>query len=477
MKHYYRFTLCLFCLIQAQIGHAQNLDSPCGADYWRVKSLEDPAFFQKNEEYEQGILQVFEHQKNNPGLRQQVKVLPTVVHIIHNGGTENITDAQVQQSIAWLNQTLANGGAFDQGSGANSGIQLCLAQRTPDGQPTNGITHDQSPLTEMQLEIHDVKLKDLNRWKPTDYVNIWLVRSICSNSYGCGVYGYSNYPFAHGSLIDGIVIEAAYVTEIEKISGLAHEMGHYLGLYHSFEGGCDNNNCMVDGDRICDTPPDQSTAGLPCTETVNTCSTDTQSGPFTTDQPDMSWNFMDYGAIACFHDFTPDQATRMNASLDGVRHSLLDSKGCLPACLTPASVAAFSSSSNLVYVGQSVTLTNNSQNAVAYQWSSNGLVFSNQANPTHTFTMPGLYNIVLIAAPSNTLLCESDTAHISIQVACAATASFTMSDNVFPLGETVFLTNTSQNASTFEWFVNGFPTAPCWIASCSQTRESTKLVS
>ncbi|MEL6867764.1 MAG: M43 family zinc metalloprotease, partial [Bacteroidota bacterium] len=35
---------------------------------------------------------------------------------------------------------------------------------------------------------------------------------------------------------------------------------HYLGLYHTFQGGCTNNDCTTDGDRVCDTPPDQSTA-------------------------------------------------------------------------------------------------------------------------------------------------------------------------------------------------------------------------
>ncbi len=454
MKQFYSFILCLFCFFQAQNGFSQNIDSPCGADYWRAKSLEDPAFYQKNEEYEQGILQVFEHQKNNPGLRGQVKVLPTVVHIIHNGGTENITDAQVQQAIAWLNQALANGGAFDQGSGANSGIELCLAQRTPDGQPTNGITRDQSPLTEMQMESNDLQIKNLNRWKTKDYVNIWLVRSICSTTYGCGVYGYSNYPFAHGSNIDGIVIEAAYVAQIEKITGLAHEMGHYLGLYHSFEGGCNNNNCMVDGDRICDTPPDKSTAGVPCTETVNTCSSDTQSGPFTTDQPDMSWNFMDYGIIACFHDYTADQATRMNATLDGVRHSLLDSKGCLPPC--PANtIAAFTPSATAIGVGETVTFSNTSQNANTFTWTVNGTPFGNQPNANYTFNAPGTYTVLLTALPANATLCDISTASVVIQVVCEVTASFEVSNYSPDENQTVFLTNNSQNATQTEWFLDG----------------------
>ena len=48
-------------------------------------------------------------------------------------------------------------------------------------------------------------------------------------------------------------------------------MGHYFGLYHTFEGGCGNADCLIDGDRVCDTPPEQSSAAIPCGQTVNTC--------------------------------------------------------------------------------------------------------------------------------------------------------------------------------------------------------------
>lgn len=333
MKHYYYLAvLCLGFLCIAEYATAQDPEALCGSDYWRVQSLQDPVFYQKNQDLEKRILQVFQEKKTTTGQPEQPKVIPVVVHIIHDGGAENISDEQVQQAIAWLNQALANQGSFNQGSGADCGIQLCLAQRTPDEKETNGITRDQHSLTDMNMETQDIPLKNLNRWQTTDYLNIWLVRSICSDNYGCEVYGYTNHPFAHGSIIDGIVIEAGYVTEIEKVGGLAHEMGHYLGLFHTFEGGCNNNNCLLDGDRICDTPPDQSTASIPCGNTMNSCNTDAQSGPFTSDQPDMSWNFMDYGRLACFHDFTHDQAVRMNASLNSIRSSLLDSKGCLPPC-------------------------------------------------------------------------------------------------------------------------------------------------
>ena len=454
MKHIYCLALAFLCLFQSQNAYSQSLNAPCGTDFWREKTLQDPAFFQKNEEYEQGILQVFQHQKQSSGLPENVKILPTVIHIIHDGGIENITDAQAQQAIIWLNQALANQGTFNQGSGADCGIQLCLAQRSPDGQPTNGITRNQSQLTDMLMGSQDLLVKNLNRWKPQDYVNIWLVRSICSNATNCGVVGYSFFPYTHGTNIDGIVMEAGYVTDVNKITGLAHELGHYLGLYHTFEGGCNNNNCLTQGDRICDTPPDKSIASVPCGQTVSTCSSDTQSGPFSADQPDMTWNFMDYGIIACFHDFTPDQATRMNATVDGIRSSLLVSKGCLPPCPTPV-LAAFTSSATTIAPGETVNFSNTSQNANTYDWTLNGTSFGNQPNAAHTFTTPGTYTVVMTAQNANTFLCDQDTASVVIQVVCNLTASFNVS-NLYPeINETVMLSNSSQNATQTEWFVNG----------------------
>ncbi|MBC7778270.1 MAG: PKD domain-containing protein, partial [Phycisphaerae bacterium] len=473
MKRYYYYFI-LFCFFQSINAYSQNLDAPCATDYWREKTLQDPTFFQLYEEYEQGIQQVFQQKKPPSGLLDNAKVLPTVIHIIHNGGIENITDAQAQQAITWLNQALANQGSFNQGSGADCGIQLCLAQRTPDGQPTNGITRNQSPLTEMLMGTQDILVKNLNRWQPKDYVNIWLVRSICSNANSCGVVGYSFFPYTHGTNIDGIVMEAGYVTDINKITGLAHELGHYLGLYHTFEGGCTNNNCLTQGDRICDTPPDKSIASVPCDQTVSTCSTDTQSGPFTTDQPDMTWNFMDYGIIACFHDFTPDQATRMNATVDGIRSSLLVSKGCLPPCSTPT-VAGFTSSATTIAPGETVNFSNSSQNASSYAWTLNGTSFGTQPNAAYTFTNPGTYTIVLTAQSANISLCDQDTATVVIQVICDLTASFSVS-NLYPeLNEPITLTNTSQNATQTEWFVNGVSQGST-LASISFSNAGTQEI-
>src|SRR5688500_10818885 len=78
-----------------------------------------------------------------------VVTLPVVVHIIHNNGSENISDAQAITAIQNLNAAYANTGFYDPSNGVNTEIQFCLAQRDPNGNATNGITRNVSPYTSM----------------------------------------------------------------------------------------------------------------------------------------------------------------------------------------------------------------------------------------------------------------------------------------------------------------------------------------
>ena len=66
-------------------------------------------------------------------------VLPVVVHVVHQNGPENLSDAQVEAAVAHLNAAFAHTGYFaQQGAGTDALIQFCLARQTPDGLPTNG---------------------------------------------------------------------------------------------------------------------------------------------------------------------------------------------------------------------------------------------------------------------------------------------------------------------------------------------------
>lgn len=414
-------------------------------------SLEDPVLRERQESLEMQYIQSI--QERSPIQRGLLPpyMLPVVVHIIHDNGAEDIPDAMVLQGIQHLNEAFADMGYYDQGDGYDTQIQFCLATRDPDGGPTTGINRVQSTLTDLNYSTQDLALKNLIRWDPLHYINIWLVREICNNN-GCGVAGYAYYPGAHGSNVDGIVMEAKWFGSSNGNSGVQiHEMGHYLGLYHTFEGGCANDDCLSDGDRVCDTPPDQSTVPVPCGGSANSCSTDTQSG-FATDQQDMFWNYMDYGDWDCYSAFSPGQADRMYWFIDNVRLSLLESEACQPPCLSPLT-CSFSASANLVDVGTTVNFTNTSSNATSFQWLIDGVPFGVGVNAAFTFNTLGTFIVTLEAgnADPNCPGSFQDT----IEVVCPVFASFAPS-NLFPVpGEIVNFANNSIAATNFSWTVNG----------------------
>ncbi len=90
-----------------------------------------------------------------------------------------------------------------------------------------------------------------------------------------------------------------------------HEVGHYLGLYHTFQGGC-----TPPGDQVDDTPDEAGPPGCcPCPRGRDTCPS---SGV------DPIHNYMDYTSDACRTEFTAGQDVRMDSIVPVYRPSLLD---------------------------------------------------------------------------------------------------------------------------------------------------------
>lgn len=336
----------LLCATFFGLKAQKNNFSGCATD--RLHQL----LFEKNEGYratfeqlEFEIARRAELLQENPAEKKAGPVtytLPVAVHIVTPPGTpigqgNNLTDAQVEDGLELLNQAFANQGAFQIANGVDVGISFCLARRDPEGKPTSGVTRHESTLVADAApcspfgtnSANDAAIKNLVNWDCENYINIWLVTDLYDGNFGCSLAGFAYFPGAPCN-IDGIIQESQYWVTVGGTQVTAHEMGHYFSLNHTFLGGCANNNCLLDGDRVCDTPPDASPSFAPCG--TNSCNSDVP------DLPDDNTNFMDYTSCMPLH-FTDGQRVRMISGLELGRASLINSQGCLPVVAVDAALS------------------------------------------------------------------------------------------------------------------------------------------
>jgi|GEM_PF-1338640 len=399
-------------------------------------------------------------------------VLPVVVHIVGTNPA-SLTDAQVADIIKDLNEAFSKTGNYAISQGANTHIQFQLAQKDPDGGITNGITRTTSPFdTHMNTPLEDHLLKNLNYWDPDKYINIWYISSIDNEitaDFSCGVWqrgkegGHASMPVSSAGkgYLDGIVVTGPGAL-------LAHEMGHYLGLYHTFEGFCSNNNCATDGDRVCDTPPDGSRGASNCSSPSNSCNTDTLSnhsnGFFTTDVADPVRNFMDYNG--CPSEFTQGQADRMQDAITAFRSGLLNN-GVLTKPCTDNISALFTRDNADPVFNTTVNFTSNATGAVSYQWSVDNVPQGVAANFSYAFPTAGnnpkpKYKVTLKVFGPTPGCFASSTDYVLPN--CGLTARFYNNKTQIAakagfLLDTILFTNTSVDhlgpaGTSYRWVVN-----------------------
>ncbi len=217
----------------------------------------------------------------------------THVHVIATGMSRaegNLSDAEVARQMKVLNASFA--GTTGRGA-ADTAFRFRLAGTTRTIDPA---WYDLAPGSAAEREAK----QELRRGDERT-LNIYL------GGLGGGLLGYAYFPQQGGNSKpwqDGVVvlnesIPGGAVRNYNAGDTLPHEVGHWLGLYHTFQNGC-----STAGDRVSDTPAEAFPA-TGCPTGQDSCAADPGVDPIE--------NIMDYSYDACMYAFTAGQAARMDA--------------------------------------------------------------------------------------------------------------------------------------------------------------------
>ncbi|HEY0610087.1 MAG TPA: M43 family zinc metalloprotease, partial [Chitinophaga sp.] len=438
--------------IYAQEGMPVSV-RPCGTDKLLAQMRKNPAFLEKERAINQVLLQ--KHYKTVSGTAEPdpaIITLPVVFHIV-NEDPNAYPDADVIAALQRLNDAYSASGTYA-GGRTDTKIQFCLARTAPDGGRTTGIVRHHSYLSDFDVEMEKEEIPALGTWDRNRYINIWVVdviRSELMQDFYCGIW--TRLTMAGYGSAGGEIVVAGQITDV-----MAHEMGHYLSLAHTFaERDCKNDDCLTDGDMICDTPPEKTiTGGFACNAPPNSCSTDALSG-FTTDVPDLPDNFMDYGVSGiCILGFTPGQAERMRNFITSALQQMMNSTVCNEPCAAAVTAAI---TRDIIYpvIGDQVTFTAAAGQGQTLQWLVDGTPVG--TGPTYRLTVTEKRTYLLeLRVTDNASGCHA-TAHDAVQVSCGVVARFYPNKRKIASKEgietdNVIFTNRSRNATSWKWLIS-----------------------
>lgn len=211
------------------------------------------------------------------------------VHVIHDGPVGELTEAQVEAQIAVLDGSFAPlGWSF----------QIASIDWTEDA--------DWFRMAISSEEEHRAK-SALKRGAPN------ALDLYTANPAG-GMLGWASYPWAQAGdpVADGVVVlwdslPGGAAWPYNRGDAAVHEVGHWLGLLHTFEGGCEGR-----GDQADDTPAE----GIPaigCPVVRDSCGLEEGEDPID--------NFMNYVDDACMNSWTEDQGDRIGVMFERYRAS------------------------------------------------------------------------------------------------------------------------------------------------------------
>lgn len=342
-----------FVLVSIQ-GFSQNFfgkpyqhihDEQCAATYIEHLQEEKLGIYGSKEFFETWMNGQLDQRKKNATsiarTQNGPRIIPVVVHVIHNGTAEgvgtNIPLSQIEAQIRILNEDFQrlNPDRFQTPeeflpvAGATD-IEFILAKQDPNGLPTTGINRVLGPKT-VYTPGDATLIGQTALWPPEDYMNIWVVPLVSP------FIGYASFPISdlpgmnfppNSRETDGVTIDYRYFGQGgNAVSGslgrtATHEVGHFLGLRHIWgDGGCEADDFVTD-------TPSQDGSNTVCR---------TNNPRITCNTRDMVENFMDYTVDVCMNIFTKGQIERFDVVLaeSPRRASLVNGRGTIAPVLRP----------------------------------------------------------------------------------------------------------------------------------------------
>jgi hypothetical protein len=226
--------------------------------------------------------------------------IPVWVHVINKGtgfANGDLSQEMIRAQIRVLDDSYsgATGGA-----GTGFGFQLA------------GVTHTTNPTwfesmaTNFEVELE--AKRSLRRGGP-ETLNIYTIDGgpYLGFAYFPSILSSSAYAVLDGVVVDWRSLPGGTFAIYSEGDTATHEVGHWLALYHTFEG-----KCSVKNDFVSDTPAEFAPAFL-CPIGRDTCASASKPGV------DPIFNFMDYSQDSCMYQFTRGQAQRMQAAWGAFR--------------------------------------------------------------------------------------------------------------------------------------------------------------
>ncbi len=313
-----------------QTSYAQT--DRCGTvEHEAILKAKYPGYEQKRADIEDFTAKYIQKKQSLPTAKTEggglIVRIPVVFHVVYKTAAQNIADDLLLQQLDILNadfrrlnaDTTDTPAAFADVA-ADLGIEFCLAQIDPDGNPTTGILRVSTTVSSFTTDDNVKFTADGgdDAWPADSYLNFW----VCN--LGASLLGYAQFPGGPDAT-DGVVIhynhvgynDAGYPYHLGRTA--THEVGHWLNLRHIWG---DDTNC-TGTDLVADTPNQKvNTWGCPSYPETDMCSPDAPGIMFQ--------NYMDYTDDPCMNMFTEGQKNRSSAlfELGGTRYSLVNSEGC-----------------------------------------------------------------------------------------------------------------------------------------------------